>query len=366
MPWNNQGGGDGPWKPKGQGPWGQGNGSNGGGGSTPPDLEDVLRQMREKFGGLIPSGLGGGGVAALALAGVVIWGLTGFYTVGANEVGLNMVFGAYKGKTPSGLNYNWPYPVGSVRKLAVTDSKITDIGSISSFRGQSSQDVPEESLMLTGDVNIADIKFRVIWQIDPVAPENYAFNLASPGETVKAVAESVMRELVGQKEYQRLTGDRNKMEPAAQVAIQKVLNDYKAGVQILQVQLLGVDPPAQVIAAVKDVTAAQQDLQRLQNEADAYANKVVPEARGQVASIVQSAEGYREQTVAEAKGQAARFSQVYEQYKKAPDVTRQRLYLETMERVLGGVDKIIVDSPAGGGPVTYLPLDLLNKKGSAQ
>ena len=163
-----------------------------------------------------------------------------------------------------------------------------------------------------------------------------------------------------------ISGDRNKIEPAAQIAIQKVLNDYKAGIQILQVQLLGVDPPAQVIAAVKDVTAAQQDLQRLQNEADGYANKVVPEARGQVAAIVQSAEGYREQTVAEAKGQAARFSQVYEQYKKAPDVTRQRLYLETMERVMGGMDKIIIDTQSGGGPVPYLPLDQLTKKGPAQ
>ena len=368
MPWNNQSGGGGPWKPGGPGPWGQGNGpSNNNSNGTPPDMEALMRQVRERFSRLIPGGgFSGGGILALLLAGAIIWGLTGFYTVGANEVGLNMVFGAYKGKTQSGLNYNWPYPIGAVRKLAVTDRNATDIGSVPSFQGRSSQDLPEESLMLTGDENIADVKFRVIWQIDPVHPEDYAFNLVNPRETVKAVAESAMREIVGRSQIQRiLTSERKVIEPAAQALIQKVLNEYKAGVAILQVQLLSVDPPQQVIAAFKDVTAAQQDLQRLRNVAEAYANRVVPEARGAAVAIVQSAEGYREQTVAEARGQAARFSQVYEQYRKAPDVTRQRLYLETMERVMGGMDKIIIDTQSGGGPVPYLPLDQLTRKAPA-
>ena len=176
-----------------------------------------------------------------------------------------------------------------------------------------------------------------------------------------------MREIVGQKQIQKiLTSERPNIEREAVVRTQKVLNEYQAGVKILQVQLLDVSPPPQVIAAFKDVTAAQQDLQRLSNEADAYANRVVPEARGAAAAIVQSAQGYREQTVAEARGQASRFSQIYEQYKKAPDVTRQRMYLETMERVLGGADKIILDTPAGNGTVTYLPLDQLMKKGAAK
>jgi membrane protease subunit HflK len=178
-----------------------------------------------------------------------------------------------------------------------------------------------------------------------------------PRETVKAVAESVMREIVGRTPIQRiLTAERKLIEPAAQELTQKVLNDYRAGVLILQVQLLSVDPPEQVVAAFRDVTAAQQDLDRLRNEAEAYANRVVPEARGDAARIVQEAEGFREQTVNEAKGQVARFSQVLAQYKLSPDVTRERLYLETMERVFGGLNKVIVDQNGGNGVVPFLPL----------
>ena len=189
-------------------------------------------------------------------------------------------------------------------------------------------------------------------------PEDFAFNVRGPRETVKAVAESVMREIVGRTAIQRiLTAERKLIEPAAQELTQKVLNDYKAGVLILQVQLLSVDPPEQVVAAFRDVTAAQQDQDRLRNEAEAYANRVVPEARGDAARIVQEAEGYREQTVNEAKGQTARFTQVLKQYTLAPDVTRERLYLETMERVFGGMNKVIVDQNAGSqGVVPYLPL----------
>ena len=369
MPWNNQNGG-GPWKPSGQGPWGQGNGGQGGG-NTPPDLEAVLRNIQDRLGQLLPggggSGLSGTGLLALALVGALIWGLTGFYTVGPNEVALNMIFGQYKGKTNPGLNYNWPYPIGSVQKLAVTNQNLIDIGATTRGSAQGSTPVPEESLMLTGDENIADVKFRVIWQIDPEHPEDFAFNLVNQRETVKAVAESAMREIVGQKQIQKiLTSERPDIEREAVVRIQRVLGEYQAGVKILQVQLLDVSPPPQVIAAFKDVTAAQQDLQRQSNEADAYANRVVPEARGAAAAIVQSAQGYREQTVAEARGQASRFTQIYEQYKKSPDVTRQRMYLETMERVLGGADKIILDTPVGNGAVTYLPLDQLMKKGAAK
>ena len=201
------------------------------------------------------------------------------------------------------------------------------------------------------------MKFRVIWKIDDLNPENYAFNVSRPPETVKAVAESAMREIVGRSQIQKLlTAERKVIEPAVQELMQRVLDTYKAGVRIVQVQLLSVDPPMSVISAFRDVTAAQQDRDRLKNEAEGYANKVVPEARGQSARIQQESEAYREQTVAEAKGQASRFTQIYEQYKKAPDITRQRLYIETMERVLGGADKTIVDKNAGQGVVPYLPL----------
>ncbi len=344
MPWSNQNGG-GPRGPNVPSPWGQGSGGNGG------NPQDMLKQVRDFFNGLFRGGpIGTKGVLAVLIIGLLLWLLTGFYTVQTNEVGLNMIFGRYTGKTQSGLNYNLPYPIGSVIKPTVTDRKSIDIGLQS-----------EESLMLTGDENIVDLKFRVIWQIDPAKPEDYAFNLRNPAESVKAVAESVMRELVGRTDFQKIiTAERKNIEPSAQEQIQRVLNSYKIGVQILQVQLLQVDPPPPVIAAFKDVTASQQDRQRASNEADAYAKKVVPEARGKASRIVQEAEGYKVQTVAEATGQVARFNQVFEQYKKAPDVTRQRLYLETMERVLGNSDKILLDK-SGSGVLPYLPLGDLGK-----
>lgn len=370
MPWSNQSGGGGPWKPSNPGPWGQGPSGGGGGGPTPPDLEDFLRQSQEKLKQALPGGsMGFKGVIALVFIGAIVWLLSGFYTVQTNEVGINMIFGKYTGKTQPGLNYNFPYPVGSVLKLKVTDRNSTDVGSrILPDRSRSgvetSQDIPEESLMLTGDENIADVKFRVIWQIDPTKPEDFAFNIRNTQETVKAVAESAMREIVGRTQIQRiLTAERKIIEPNVQELMQRVLNEYKAGVLVLQVQLLSVDPPQQVISAFRDVTAAQQDMQRLRNEAETYANRVVPEARGSAARIQREAEAYKQQTVAEAKGQAARFNQVYEEYRKAPDVTRERLFLETMERVLGRMDKVIVDQPAGQGVVPFLPLPGLSNQG---
>ena len=359
MSWSNQGGG-GPWKPGKPGPWGQGPGS-GGGGPTPPDLEEFLRRSQMRLKGMMPGGgYGGLGLLAGVLVVALLWLASGFYTVSPNEVGINLVFGRYTGKTAAGLNYNLPYPIGDVIKLAVTDRNATDIGSVSHEDPrrpgfQNSQEVPAESLMLTGDDNIADVKFRVIWQIDPEHPEYYAFNLRHPDETVKAVSESAMREVIGRSQIQNiLTSGRKTIEPAVQDLIQKVLNDYNAGILILQVQLLSVDPPQQVIAAFRDVTAAQQDQQRLSNEAQGYANKVVPEARGAAAAIIQEAEGYKTQTVQEAQGQASRFDQVYAQYKNAPDITRERIYIETMESLLAGADKTIIDNHGGTGNV--LPL----------
>ncbi len=369
MPWSNQsggGGGGGPWKPgNNPGPWGQGPSGSGGGGQTPPDLEDLLRRGQDRLRQVLPGGgFGGGGIAAIVALVALGWFATGVYTVQPNEAGIETTFGKFSERTSSGLNYNWPSPIGSVMKLRVTDRNSTDIGFITREdprrpNNTTQIDVNEESLMLTGDENIADVKFRVIWQIDPARPEDYAFNVRAPRETVKAVSESVMREIVGRTQIQRiLTAERKLIEPAAQDLTQKVLNEYKAGVLILQVQLLSVDPPEQVISAFRDVTAAQQDLERMRNEAEAYANRVVPEARGSAARILQEAEGYREQTVAEARGQASRFDQVYEQYRNAPEVTRERMYIETMERVLAGSSKVIVDQN-GQGVVPYLPLDPL-------
>jgi membrane protease subunit HflK len=221
---------------------------------------------------------------------------------------------------------------------------------------------PEESLMLTGDENIVDVDFSVFWMVKPIprGVEDFLFNIQNPEGTVKAVAESAMREVVGRSQIEPiLTGARQTIEGGVQDLMQKTLDHYQAGIQVTQVQLQKVDPPAQVIDSFRDVQAARADAERAQNEAQTYANRVVPEARGRVAQVTQAAEAYREQTVAEAKGQTSRFSKVYEEYRKAPDVTRQRMYLETMERLFNGTDKIIINTEGAAGNsgvVPYLPL----------
>ncbi|MGN6095538.1 MAG: FtsH protease activity modulator HflK [Bosea sp. (in: a-proteobacteria)] len=371
MPWSNQSGGGsgggGPWGQRGGsgggGPWG---GGSGGGNGNPPDLEEILRRSQDRLKNLVPGGgLGGRGLVLGALALVAIWLLSGVYFVRPNEVGLNLVFGKFVGKTGEGANWNWPYPVGNVVKPQVTNVSTTEVGfrTVESVRQSRQTDVTEESLMLTGDENIVDIDFIVQWQIDPAVPENYVFNIQDPPGTVKAVAESAMREIIGKRNIQPvLTTDRGAIETEVRQLMQDTLNGYKAGVQIRLVQLQKVDPPQQVIDAFRDVQAARADQERLRNEAQTYANRVVPEARGRAAQLVQSAEAYKEQTVAEARGQASRFTAVYEQYKNAPGVTRERLFLETMERVMGGTDKIILDSTGNGqGVVPYLPLEQLQR-----
>jgi membrane protease subunit HflK len=292
------------------------------------------------------------------LAALLIWfALGSFYTVQPNEVGLNLVFGRYTGKTSAGLNTNWPWPIGNVIKVPVWDQQITTVGY------NSGGGVAAESQMLTGDQNIVDVKFRVSWQIDPAKPEDFEFNILSPAETVKAVAESIMREVVGLKTIDGvLTSDRKSIEPDVQARMQKVLDSYRAGVLIKQVQLQSVDAPAQVIPAYRDVTAAQQDQQRTVNEAETYANSVVPEAEGRASRIQNEAEGYKQQTVLDAQGQTARYDQIYDQYKKAPGVTRERMYLETMERVFGGMPKTLVDTAGASPPVPYISLDQLKSK----
>jgi membrane protease subunit HflK len=258
-----------------------------------------------------------------------------------------------------------PYPIETaLTPKALRVNKI-DIGMrmVDDTRrgGTTTRDVPEESLMLTGDENIVDVDFAVLWKVKPTGVGNFLFNIQYPEVTVKAVAESVMREVIGRSDIEPiLTGARQNTENAVHDLLQKTLDSYGAGIEIQQIQLQKVDPPAQVIDAFRDVQAARADLERSVNEAQTYANTVVPEAKGRVAQITQAAEAYRSQTVAEATGQTSRFVKIYEQYKKAPELTRERMYLETMERVLGGSEKVIVDQGAGGtGVVPYLPLNQL-------
>ena len=368
MPWNNQGGG--PWGGAGgggpRGPWG-GGGNNPSSGPNQPDLEELLRRSQERLRGVLPGGnLGGRGFILIVLAALVLWGVSGFFRVQPDEIGVVTRFGAFTREAPPGLNYHLPYPIESaVTPKALRVNKI-DVGMRvvdDMRRGTTVRDVPEESLMLTGDENIVDVDFAVLWKIKPdKGAGQFLFNIQYPEGTVKAVAESAMREVVGRSNIQPiLTGARQNIENAVHDLMQKTLDEYHSGILITQVQLQKVDPPAQVIDAFRDVQAARADLERAQNEAQTYANRVVPEARGRAAQILQNAEAYREQAVAEAQGQTSRFNQVYQEYAKAPQVTRQRLYLETMERLLSGTDKLILDAGntgAGGQAVIpYLSLD---------
>jgi modulator of FtsH protease HflK len=390
MPWNNDTGGGG-WKsggngggPWGQGPWGQG---PGGGGQQQPDLEEILKRSQDRLKRVMPGGGGrGGGIPTILwiLMLAVGMGVAVFYLctfkVDANQQGLILRFGKYTGWEGPGLHFKMPYPVDQVILQNVTDRNQIQIGMRAATGGRAGRtvsvtDIPEESLMLTGDENIIDVDFVVLWRIktkrDPktgqTGAEQFTFNIQYPRTTVKEVAESAMREVVGKSDIQPiLTQDRTRVETAVQKLMQKTLDDYGAGIDITQVQLQKVDPPGRVIGAFRDVQAARTDQGRLQNEAQAYANRIVPEARGQAERILQAAKAYKQQTIDEATGQAARFLKVYDEYKKAPDVTRRRIFLETMEKVFGGTDKIIIDNKSGGsGVVPYLPLGEL-QKGSAK
>jgi membrane protease subunit HflK len=312
----------------------------------------------------------GVGITLIILLIIAFWLLSGFFRVQSEERGVVLRFGKHVRTVDPGLNYHLPYPIETVLLPKALRVNTTSIGMTliddPARRGRSIRDVPEESLMLTGDENIVDVDFTVLWRIKPDAGGvgDFLFNIQNPEGTVKAVSESAMREVIGRSQIQPiLTGARNTIEQGVQELIQRTLDSYGAGILITQVQMQKVDPPAQVIDAFRDVQAARANLEQLQNEAQTYANQVVPQARGRAAQIQQAAEGYREQTVAEAKGQSSRFLKVYEEYKKAPDVTRERIYLETMERVLGGADKLVYDGgPSGQGVVPYLPLNELTAK----
>jgi modulator of FtsH protease HflK len=362
MPWSNQSGG--PWSSGPRGPWGSGPQQQG---PRPPDLEEFLRRSQDRLRGFLPGNFGGRGVVLLiALAVVALWVLSGFYRVEPDELGVVLRFGKPVNVVQPGLNYHLPYPIETALTPPALRVNKIDIGmrvADQTQRGGSERDVPEESLMLTGDENIVDVQFSVFWRVKPNGVSDYLFNIQNPEGTVKAVAESAMREVIGRSNTQPLlTTLRETVQTSVQDLMQKTLDSYGSGILVQNVLLQPVDPPAEVIDSFRDVQAARSDMERLANEAQTYANRVVPEARGRAAKIIQDAEAYRSQTVADAKGQTSRFLQVYEQYKKAPDVTRQRMYLETMERILANTPKTIIDTgKQGTGVIPYLPLNDLGK-----
>jgi membrane protease subunit HflK len=367
MPWSNQSGGGGPWKGNG-GPWGQGPRNTGG--SQPPDLEELLRRSQDRLRRVLPGGGGTGNISPLTLIIILVIGIAligyNFFTfrVQPDELGVVLRFGSFNRQVQPGLSFRLPYPIETVYTPKVTRVSRVTIGQAIDDRSNtgSGRDIPEESLMLTGDENIVDIDFSVFWLINDAS--KYLFNMEDPEGSVKAAAESAMREVVGRSNIQPLlTQARQVTETDVQQLIQETLDHYGAGIQVTQVQLLKVDPPADVIASFRDVQAARADQERLQNEAQTYANKVIPEARGQASQIVAAANAYHDRIIAEAQGQAGRFDQVYQSYKAAPEVTRRRMYLETLEEIFGGMDKVIIDEKGGGqGVVPYLPLDQLIKR----
>lgn len=375
MPWDDKSGGG--WQ-GGGGPWGQGpSGGNRGGGNAGPDLEELLRRGQERFRKTFQGGQGGQG-GGLGTRGILvglavllaIWAASGFYRVQPDEQGVVLRFGKYIKTTQPGLNYHLPYPIETVYTPKVTRVNRVDIGMRTSedsrtVRQGAVRDVPEESLMLTGDENIIDIDFSVFWVIKDAGA--YLFNIQNPVGTVKAVAESAMREVVGQSNIQPLLTE-GRLEAEVRVAdlMQKLLDEYGAGIRITQVQIQGSNPPAAVIDAFRDVQAARADAERMRNEAEAYANRVLPEARGQAERIEQEAAAYRDQAVEEAEGQARRFISIYREYADAPGITRRRMFLETMERVLKDMDKVIVDNENGAGVVPYLPLPEIDRRRSQQ
>lgn len=354
-----------PWENNNQnGPWG-------GGPRRPsppnePNIDEVIRKAQERLRGAVPGGVGGSyGVVFILAILVVIWGLSGFYRVQADEQGVVTRFGKLVAQTSPGLNYHLPWPIEAAYTPKVTTVNRADIGmrGLEDRRGSASiaRDVPEESLMLTGDENIVDVDFSVFWVITDAA--DFLFNIQDPEGTVKAVAESTMREIIGQNKIQPiLTEQRQTNEEMVKNLMQAALDSYGAGIGITQVKMQKVDPPAAVIDAFRDVQAARADQERARNEANSYANRVVPEAQGEAVRIRREAEAYRAQTVAEADGEASRFSAVLGEYKNAEGVTRQRMFLETVERVLGSSSTLVIDQKGGTGVVPYLPLDQLNKK----
>ncbi|MDZ7713772.1 MAG: FtsH protease activity modulator HflK [Rhodovibrio sp.] len=386
MPWQNQGGGPwgggsgggggngGPWGGRGSGGGGGGRnngggGPFGGGGQRPPDFDDLVRKGQERLKKILPGGsgtgggLGGRGIALIAAVLIGIWFLSGFYRVQTDQQGVVLRFGEWVNTTSPGLNWHLPYPIETVMTPSVERINQIDIGFRQVGNGQSSseRDVEGESLMLTGDQNIIDIDFSVQWKISDAG--RYLFNIRDPEGTVKIAAESAMREIIGRTDIQpALTEARAEIEGKTKDLLQEILSNYESGILVTGLKLQNVQPPDQVVDAFNDVQRALQDRDRLRNEAQAYRNDLIPQARGEAQKMVQDAEAYRERIINEAEGEAQRFEQVLSAYKVNPAVTKRRMYLETMQNVFARTDKVLMDANSTGGTVPYLPLDQLRNR----
>ena len=377
------------------GPWGGGGGSGGdnrggdnrggdnrggrkpgGDGPQIPEIEDIVKkgqeQLRVLMGGRGRGNNGGGGggggglgtgplftrqgIALGVLAAAGLWAFMSFYTVRPEERSVELFLGKFSAVGNPGLNFA-PWPVVKAEIVQVTGERQTDVGT-----GRDGE--MDTGLMLTRDQNIVDIEFQVVWNITD--PAKYLFNLADPTDTIKAVSESAMRDIIARSELSPiLNRDRGVIASDLRAAVQGTLDSYNAGINVVRVNFDRADPPSEVIDSFREVQAAQQERDRLEKEADAYANRVTAGARGESARLLEESEAYRAQVVNNASGEASRFLSVFEEYVKAPDVTRRRMYLETMERVFGDMNKVILDGvggeQAGQGVVPFLPLNELGR-----
>ena len=354
MPWSNQSGGGG-----GGGPWGQGPSSGGGGGPS-PDIEDLLRKGQDRLKQAMPGGGSGKLIWVAVLLGLIgIWGMNSFYTVEPDQEGVVLRFGKYARSTPTGLHFII-WPIETVELPSVTQENQLNFGLTS--RGGS-----PEGLMLAGDQNIVDIKFTVLWKISDA--RMFLFNVRNPERLVRVVAESAMREIVGRTAGDQIrTQGRLVAQNQVLAQIQSTLDSYKSGIRINAVKLEKADPPPAVIDAFEEVQRAEQNQNKFIREAESYRNKLLGEARGKSAKIVEDAKAYKARVVNEADGEAQRFISVYDEYSKAKDVTRQRLFLETLEEVYSNTNKVIIEPNSGGGGtgvVPYLPLPEIRKQSRA-
>jgi len=363
MPWQNQGGGGGPWGsggggggggPWGNNPWGRG----GGGGPNQPNVEELIKQAQEKLKRLLPKGPGGSSPNLLVYGLVVVvalWVLSGIYRIQPSEQGVVIRFGEFVATTDPGLHYHLPSPIEHVVKVDVGRENTLNIGSRAAApqRRAPGREVSGENSMLTGDQNIVEIDMNVQWKVRDA--QDFLFNIRDPELTLRAVAESAIREIIGRTEIQpALTEARGSIEDETKGLMQQILDEYKAGILVGRVQLQQVQPPQQVIDAFNDVQRALQDRDRAQNEAEAYRNDIIPRARGEAVKMVQDASAYKEKVVNEATGNSQRFLSVYNEYRNARDVTMKRIYFETMEEILRGAKKIVAGDKTGLAP--YLPL----------
>ena len=335
-------------------------------GQRPPNLDELIRRLQQRLSGLFGGGGGGGkGLSASMLTGGIIivlllWVASGIYVVAADEEAIVLRFGQHVATKGPGLNWHLPYPLETVEKVPVTRVQRLEVG-FRSIPGGRARPVGQESLMLTKDENIVDISFIVQYKVRD--PADYLFNIDHPAITVRDAAESAIREVIGRTMIDDvLTTKKAAVEVEMEKLIQSIVNGYKAGISITAVKLQNVQPPERVIKEFKDVASAREDRERAKNVAQAYANDIIPKARGEAKKMVIDAQAYKKAVVDRAQGEAKRFVSILHAYRKAPAVTRKRLYLDAMQDVLSKVDKVVVDKAVATRILPYLPLDKLRGK----